>query len=77
MFHIVKNMELINAKIFDGEKIIEKGYVRFEGDANYYAFTLSDNQNIILVNAGDRVEFEYGEAEAGSRIVPAYLVTLR
>ncbi|MBQ3823892.1 MAG: amidohydrolase, partial [Clostridia bacterium] len=25
-------MELINAKIFDGEKMIEKAYVRFEGE---------------------------------------------
>ncbi len=56
----------------DGTTVV---YIRFEGDAHYYAFRLSDSQDAILINPGDRVTFESGEPEAGSRIIPAFLLT--
>ncbi len=55
----------------DGTTIV---YIRFENSTTYYAFSLGDSQDIILVNVGDRVTFESGEPEAGSAIVPAWLV---
>ncbi len=67
-------VEDIRTGSVDGTTVV---YVRVEGDAHYYAFTLSDNQNIILANVGERLEFEFGDAEAGSRIIPAFLLSIR
>jgi len=65
-------VEEIRTGTIDGTTVV---YLRFAEDERFYAFSLADSQDIILVNAGDRITFESGEAEAGSVIVPAYLVT--
>lgn len=49
-------------------------YVKFNNDDIYYSFSLADNENIILINIDDSIEYSVMDGYENAKIVPSILI---